>query len=86
MLSIKRVLTIFGFALLIVVLGVVAFTSWYTVDESEQAVMITLGEVEEGISEPGLHFKMPYQSNQLKFYLKKPSVYSLVMRNLRMVK
>lgn len=59
MLSIKRVLTIFGFALLIVVLGIVAFTSWYTVDESEQAVMITLGEVEEGISEPGLHFKMP---------------------------
>jgi membrane protease subunit HflK len=60
MLSIKRVLTIIGFAFIIAILAIVAFTSWYTVDESEQAVMITLGEVEEGISEPGLHFKYPW--------------------------
>ncbi|APH04113.1 FtsH protease activity modulator HflK [Bacillus weihaiensis] len=60
MISMKRVLTMIGFALLIILLAVVAFTSWYTVDESEQAVMITLGEVEEGISEPGLHFKYPW--------------------------
>nr|WP_246629319.1 FtsH protease activity modulator HflK [Mesobacillus maritimus] len=38
----------------------VAITSWYTVDESEQAVILTFGEVEEGISEPGLHFKLPW--------------------------
>ncbi|MED4401175.1 FtsH protease activity modulator HflK [Metabacillus fastidiosus] len=60
MISIKRILVIAGFSLLIVCLGIVAFTTWYTVDESEQAVMITLGEVEEGISEPGLHFKWPW--------------------------
>lgn len=35
-------------------------TSWYTVDESEQAVILTFGEVEEGTSSPGLHFKLPW--------------------------
>ncbi|MBO1514252.1 FtsH protease activity modulator HflK [Metabacillus bambusae] len=60
MLSMRRVFTIIGFSFLIAILAIVAFTSWYTVDESEQAVMITLGEVEEGVSEPGLHFKYPW--------------------------
>ncbi|MDQ0231010.1 FtsH protease activity modulator HflK [Metabacillus malikii] len=60
MISIKRIYAIIGFIFLIVILAIAAFTSWYTVDESEQAVMITLGEVEEGISEPGLHFKYPW--------------------------
>lgn len=60
MLSVKRIYSIVGFVFLIAILAVIAFTSWYTVDESEQAVMITLGEVEEGVSEPGLHFKYPW--------------------------
>lgn len=60
MLSVKRIYSIVGFVFLIALLAVIAFTSWYTVDESEQAVMITLGEVEEGVSEPGLHFKYPW--------------------------
>ncbi|WP_226667074.1 FtsH protease activity modulator HflK [Metabacillus litoralis] len=60
MLSVKRIYSIIGFTFLIAILAVIAFTSWYTVDESEQAVMITLGEVEEGVSEPGLHFKYPW--------------------------
>jgi membrane protease subunit HflK len=38
----------------------VAFTTWYTVDESDQAVILTFGKVEEGITEPGLHFKLPW--------------------------
>jgi modulator of FtsH protease HflK len=49
-----------GLILLIIVLGFVVFTTWYTVDESEQAVILTFGKVEEGITEPGLHFKMPW--------------------------
>lgn len=60
MLSIKRIFTIIGFAILLILLSIVVFTSWYTVDESEQAVMITLGKVEEGVSEPGLHLKYPW--------------------------
>jgi modulator of FtsH protease HflK len=46
--------------ILAALLILVAITSWYTVDESEQAVILTFGEVEEGISEPGLHFKLPW--------------------------
>ncbi|MGP1909127.1 FtsH protease activity modulator HflK [Metabacillus sp. JX24] len=60
MISIRRIYTIIGAVLLAAVLLIVAFTTWYTVDESDQAVIITFGEVEQGISEPGLHFKMPW--------------------------
>lgn len=60
MVSIKRVFQITGLVILVLVLGLVAFTSWYTVDESEQAVILTFGKVEEGITEPGLNFKLPW--------------------------
>ncbi|WLR44160.1 FtsH protease activity modulator HflK [Bacillus carboniphilus] len=58
--SLKSIYKIIGLFFVIIVLGIVAFTSWYTVDESEQAVIITFGEVEEGIIGSGLHFKMPW--------------------------
>jgi len=58
--SLRKLYVITGSVILAVVLGLVGLTSWYTVDESEQAVILTFGKVEEGISEPGLHFKMPW--------------------------
>ncbi|WP_078545153.1 FtsH protease activity modulator HflK [Litchfieldia alkalitelluris] len=60
MISIKRIYTIVGLSLLVLVLGIVATTSWYTVDESEQAVILTFGEAGDPIIEPGLKFKMPW--------------------------
>ncbi|PWW26088.1 membrane protease subunit HflK [Cytobacillus oceanisediminis] len=60
MVSLKRIYTIVGLVLAIVILSMVAFTTWYTVDESDQAVILTFGKVEEGITEPGLHFKLPW--------------------------
>ncbi|WP_264738737.1 FtsH protease activity modulator HflK [Cytobacillus firmus] len=60
MVSLKRIYTIAGLILAIVILSIVAFTTWYTVDESDQAVILTFGKVEEGITEPGLHFKLPW--------------------------
>lgn len=60
MFSLKRIYTIVGLAFLIIILSVVAFSTWYTVDESEQAVILTFGEVKEEITEPGLHFKLPW--------------------------
>jgi len=60
MMSLKRIYSFAGLILLIILLSIVAFTTWYTVDESEQAVILTFGKVEEGITEPGLHFKMPW--------------------------
>ncbi|TYS69028.1 FtsH protease activity modulator HflK [Sutcliffiella horikoshii] len=60
MMSLKRIYTTIFLVILAAVIGSVALTSWYTVDQSEQAVIMTFGKVEEGISEPGLHFKMPW--------------------------
>ena len=48
-----------GTVFLIIILGIVILTTWYTVDESQQAVILTFGEANEGTSEPGLHFKLP---------------------------
>ncbi|MFJ8245765.1 FtsH protease activity modulator HflK [Peribacillus asahii] len=47
-------------ALLIVILGIVGISTWYTVDESDQAVILTFGKVEQTVAEPGLHFKLPW--------------------------
>lgn len=58
--SLKKIYLTSGIVVLAIILGLVAFTTWYTVDESEQAVMLTFGKVEDGISEPGLHFKLPW--------------------------
>ena len=58
--SLRKLYIVTGAVVLAVLLVIVGFTSWYTVDESEQAVILTFGEVEEGISEPGLHFKLPW--------------------------
>ena len=60
MVSLKQIYTTAGIVIGILVLGLVALTSWYTVDESEQAVILTFGRADETISEPGLKFKMPW--------------------------
>jgi modulator of FtsH protease HflK len=59
-LNVKRILIIAGAVFSISLLSIAFITSWFTVDESEQAVIMTFGKVEEGISEPGLHFKLPW--------------------------
>ena len=64
--SVKRIFMIAASVFIILVLAVVGMTSWYTVDESEQAVILTFGKVEEGISEPGLHFKYPWPIQEVR--------------------
>ncbi|MFC4403689.1 FtsH protease activity modulator HflK [Gracilibacillus xinjiangensis] len=58
--TLKQIYSWIGIVAAAIVLGVVALTSWYTVDESDQAVVITFGKADEGITEPGLHFKLPW--------------------------
>jgi modulator of FtsH protease HflK len=60
MVNLKKIYTTVGLVLLVAIVVIVGFTTWYTVDESEQAVIITFGKVEEGVTEPGLHFKLPW--------------------------
>ena len=58
--STKRILLLLSSIVIGIVALVVVFTSWYTVDESEQAVVITFGEATEIIPDSGLHFKLPW--------------------------
>ncbi|MCA0988988.1 FtsH protease activity modulator HflK [Guptibacillus algicola] len=61
----RRIAVIAGSIVLFLLLGVVLVTSWYTVDESEQAVIMTFGKVDEEISDAGLHFKLPWPIQQV---------------------
>ena len=58
--SAKRFGITVGMVLTALVLLLVAFTTWYTVDESEQAVLITFGKADTTITDSGLHFKLPW--------------------------
>lgn len=58
--NIRRLLSLTGLGFAIIILGVVGLTSWYTVDESDQAVILTLGKVDTAVVESGLHFKLPW--------------------------
>jgi membrane protease subunit HflK len=58
--SLRRLLTFTGVSIGIVILAIVGLTTWYTVDESDQAVILTLGKVDTAVIEPGLHFKLPW--------------------------
>ncbi|MEG9297106.1 FtsH protease activity modulator HflK [Mangrovibacillus sp. Mu-81] len=58
--SLKRIYTVTGMVIAALILILVLITSWYTVDESEQALVLTFGEAGEPVVEPGLHFKMPW--------------------------
>ena len=48
---------LFGLLALVLVIGI--FTSFYTVDDKQQAVVTTFGRV-SNITQPGLHFKLPF--------------------------
>lgn len=54
----------FGIAALIVV-AVLALNSFYTINEQEQAVLITLGQA-SSVTTPGLHFKIPFVQQVIK--------------------
>ena len=48
---------LFGLLGLLLIIGI--FTSFYTVDDKQQAVVTTFGKVTD-ITDPGLHFKLPF--------------------------
>ncbi len=51
----------------IIVLGIVAFSAVYTVDQRQQALVLQFGEPKRVVSEPGLKFKWPFIQNVI-FY------------------
>lgn len=64
--STRRTLTFIGMGAAAFVLLIIGFTTWYTVDESEQAVVITFGEANTTVTESGLHFKLPWPIQEVK--------------------
>ena len=59
----KRIRNIVLWSLLGIFVLVGVLTSFYTVDDKQQAVVTTLGKVTD-ITEPGLHFKVPFGIQQ----------------------
>lgn len=62
----KRGMGVFGVILLIVA-AVVGYSSIFTVHQAEQALRLQLGRVVETVTEPGLHFKIPFVQNVVFF-------------------
>jgi len=60
----KRIRNIVLLSLLALVILIGVLTSFYTVDDKQQAVVTTFGKV-TGITEPGLHFKAPFGIQQV---------------------
>lgn len=56
-----------GMIVIIVVIAVVLYASLFTVDETEQAVVIQLGKFIREVKQPGLHFKIPLIQSVHKF-------------------
>lgn len=58
--------TIIG-GVIVIILGVLAFETFYFVDEREKAIIFQFGRIVESRDEPGLHFKKPF-INSVQFY------------------
>ena len=61
----KPLLAVFG--LIIVVAGVTAYGALFTVHQTQQALILQLGNPIRTVPEPGLHFKLPFIQN-IEFY------------------
>ncbi len=55
----KRITIIVIAVICVIVLGITALSSFYTIGEQENAVVTTFG-VPQTVTSPGLHFKIPY--------------------------
>jgi len=58
-------LTILGIA--IIVLGILAFSSIFTVHQTKQVLLLQFGEPIRTIKEPGLNFKLPFLQNVVEY-------------------
>ncbi|MDF2596705.1 MAG: tail fiber protein [Clostridia bacterium] len=63
---IKKMWVSFSVIVICLLAGLFLFTSIYTVDQTEYAVLITFGEPSTEIINPGLRFKLPYPIQQVK--------------------
>lgn len=50
---------------IVILLALIGFNSFYTINEQEQAVLVTLGQA-TSVTTPGLHFKIPFIQKVIK--------------------
>ncbi|NLF16142.1 MAG: protease modulator HflC, partial [Lentisphaerae bacterium] len=53
--------------IVVIVAGVVGFSSVFTVRQDEQVLVLQFGEPLRTVTEPGLHFKVPLLQNVATF-------------------
>ena len=64
----RQNVTVFSMLVALIIGAVVISSSAYTIDEAEQAIVVQLGAPVGGpITEPGLHFKMPFIQEVRRF-------------------
>ena len=56
-----RILALFG--VVVLVIGIVASGAFYTVPQTQQALVLQFGEIVKTVTEPGLKFKTPFVQN-----------------------
>ena len=61
----RKVLTILG--IVVIALGIVTFSALFTVHQTEQALVLQFGKIQQVIKEPGLKWKLPIIQNVI-FY------------------
>jgi membrane protease subunit HflC len=61
----NRTLAILG--AVIIVIGVVLFSSMFIVEQTQQALVLQFGEPKRDVQEPGLKFKLPFIQNVVYF-------------------
>jgi membrane protease subunit HflC len=76
--------------IVLIVLGILAYSATFTVHQTQQAIVLQFGDPKEVVTEPGLHFKLPFIQNVA--YVDKrilsvdpPSQEILLRGNLRIV-
>ncbi len=61
----KNILTILG--IVVVALVVVAYNAMFTIHQTQQALVLQFGEYKRTITDPGLHFKLPFAQQVVQF-------------------
>ena len=62
----KKIRLIIPFVIIALIAVVIISSCWYTVDETENAVVTTFGKVTSVVDEAGIHFKAPFGIQQVK--------------------
>jgi membrane protease subunit HflC len=49
--------------IILIALGILAYSATFTVHQTQQAIVLQFGDPKEVITDPGLHFKLPFIQN-----------------------